>query len=275
MGDTDTRRRGPKRDVKPSGSRGSSRNTSPAPKDHSKDNAPPEDSKLLQELNKCNEDKDLDPFTDKITVVKLLRLLLNNQEAAKTDVAEIKEDVLTLKHENDVLQRRVSCLEEDHARQEQYSRKGVMIMTGVAMSPDETTRQLQETVLGKLNTLIPGQSLTSADFIAIHRNGRNYSSLGRPPSITVKFIRYDQKEQFFTKICRAKLKTNLPGLNYFHNLSQYFVKIQDRIKDNQQVKWVRYDGDRRGFTVCLKSGSFLNFVHSYTGFCQSLEEQDA
>ena len=277
----DRNRRNPKRDLVPkangTGSRGSSRNTSPTPNSSQRETrskvTESEDYKLFQDLNSATDDKDLDPFADKITVVKLLRLVINNQEAAKVEVAEIREDVQTLKKENVVLIRRVNQLEEDQARQEQYSRKGVMIMTGVQMPTDETATQLLETVLGNLNALIPPrQSLSCADFVAVHRNGRNYSSTNRPPSITVKFIRYTQKELFFNKQCRLKLKSDLPGVNYFHNLSQYFVKVQDKIKDNEQVKWVRYDGDRRGFTVCLHSGSFLNFVQSYVGFRQMLDQ---
>ncbi len=230
-----------------------------------------EDSKLLDDLNSA---EDLEPYKDVSVVIQLLRLLLNKQDTDRAVLIEVKEDVDVLKKENSQLKQRMMRLDEDHARLEQYSRKAVMIMSGVEMPSEESPQQLAESVLGLLNPLINnGPPLTVFDLVAIHRNGRSYKQ-NRPPSITVKFIRYYQKEQFFNKIAKNKLKAICSTANYFHNMCKYFIDEQDKIRSNPEVKWVRYDGDRRGFTVCLANGNFVNFVQSNRNFVQLLEEQD-
>lgn len=226
-----------------------------------------QDHDLLESLNKASDPADFNRLANDPTVMlKLLRMVLNKQESGHQDFEQVKQDVSDLQEENTHLKERVDILEESHAKLEQYSRKGVMIMTGVQMKEGESTEDLERIVIGNLHTILNRTSVFNrSDFIAIHRNGYKYKN-NRPPSITVKFIRYFQKDLFFCKDARINRKENLADVNYFHNLSSHYINIQNAIQDAKLTKWTRYDGDRRGFTVCLENGKILNFIHSLASF---------
>jgi len=225
------------------------------------------DQDLLETLNNAENQADFNKLTgDPTVMLKLLRLILYKQESSYQNYEKVKQSISDLEDENRQLKESHARLEESHAKLEQYSRKGVMIMTGVKMEENETPEELERIVIGNLHTILNRNSvLNRSDFVAIHRNGSKYKD-NRPPSITIKFIRYGQKDLFFCKEARINRKNTIPEINYFHNLSPYYINIQNDIKGDKMTKWIRYDGDRRGFTVCLDNGKILNYIHSLASF---------
>ena len=199
-----------------------------------------------------------------------LDLILVNQTHMLNSLNENKEKIHKLEADNQKLNVEVGRLNEDVTRLEQYSRKGVMVVTGVTKSPDETSEQLRTRIVGMFNSLLfdSNEHLSVNDFVDIHRNSKE-GKLGRPPSITVKFIRYTDKNLFFNRRIANTRKSKHPGVNFFHNLCKPLIAEQNLIKDTKHVKFVRYDGDNRHFTVCLtydNDSSFLNYIKNYTHF---------
>ena len=118
-----------------------------------------------------------------------------------------------------------------------------------------------------------GHSYTMLDFAAIHRNGRFYKN-NRPPSITVKFLRYHDKDWLFTKryVSARKSNSKYAGVNFHHCLCPGLVAEQTLITRHSRVKFVRFEGGNRYFTVCIKDLSsagndmFLNRIQSFIHF---------
>ncbi len=90
---------------------------------------------------------------------------------------------------------------------DQYSRKGVMTISGFKYDTASPQDALATEVVNMLNNIvISTPPLTCQDFAAIHRNSKEGKG-GRPPTITVKFLRYTDKNKFFTPSvkCRAAI----------------------------------------------------------------------
>ncbi len=188
-------------------------------------------------------------------------------DSVKTDVCTIREDneifreqifkhgkeIAELKAENIILKSDVKLLNETVTKLEQYSRKDVIILTGLEFKPSEQQRELEHNVVDILNQ-ISGNSLTHLDFVAIHRNSRvTNTTRNRPPTVTIKFLRYTDKDILFTKRCLGKRKQMFPHLNYHHCLCPALIEVQRLIAADPNVKFVRYDGPSRYFTVCLNA----------------------
>ena len=158
---------------------------------------------------------------------------------------------------------------------DQYSRKSVMIATGIRFTEQETQHQLEETVLGMINTILASSqyTFTIRDFVAIHRNGR-YMKGSRPPSVTVKFLRYFDKDLLFTKRYIQCRKSNFAGVNFHHCLCTGLIKEQKLLEGHPSVKFVKFEGTRL-FTVCIRGAQgkediFYNRIHNYTELVNKL-----
>ncbi len=191
----------------------------------------------------------------------------STMESVKSDVSSIRDDnelfreqilqhgtdIAELKAENVQLKSDVKLLNEHVTKLEQYSRKDVIILTGLQFNPSEMQHQLEENVVEFVNK-ITGNTLTHRDFIAIHRNSRVINNnRNRPPSVTVKFLRYTDKDRLFTKRSLANRKQMFPHLNYHHCLCPALIETQRLISADPNVKFVRYDGPSRQFTVCMNT----------------------
>ena len=112
-------------------------------------------------------------------------------------------------------------------------------------------------------------TFTIQDFVAIHRNGR-FMKGTRPPSVTVKFLRYFDKDLLFTKRYVQNRKSNFIGINFHHCLCNGLIKEQKLLDGHPAVKFVKFEGVRF-FTVCVKGKNtgddiFYNRIHSYMEF---------
>ena len=223
-----------------------------------------------QELyNEIASSDAIDQFTDPKTLVRLLRLSIGNQmdTAAKMDKIHLK-----ITEETKYLSKKVEKLDDKNKEMDQYSRKGVAILTGLQSEEDETQVKLVDTVLGKLNSFYsPNPPLNYKDFIAIHRNGKEGRN-GRPPTITLKFLRYYEKEYFFRGDIKRKFKAE--GLNLFHSLCNGLMNEQKMIKEYKDTKFVYYAGHGRQFTVCTKENEFYNNVSNYNDFLAKIKSND-
>ena len=175
------------------------------------------------------------------------------------------QEIKKLKEENVKIRGDINLINEKYDRLDQYSRKNVMIVTGVEYQEDERQHKLEETIIGMINK-ISNMNYTLNDFIAIHRNGNKHKGT-RPPSVTVKFIRYFDKDRLFTKSYIQARKSLFRGISFFHCMCPGLIAEQSRISSDSRVKFVNFNGPTF-FTVCVKGvGSdmdvFYNRIHSY------------
>ena len=254
--------------------RNRSREGSPAPKHRQAD------ADLITMLNAAEEipTDALGPDPQQ-SIIKLLLYIAKSQSELSTTLTTNHEDIEQLKVENKKLKSEVKCLTEDMVRVDQYSRKGVMTVTGLSYDDTETQESLESTVVGMFNALSPSPGRTSFnkyDFVAIHRNGKN-SKPGRngglrPPTATVKFLRYTDKDMFFSKTANARRKQTYPGVGFHHNLCPRLIEEQKIISGHNDVKFVQFMGATRWFSVCLNCDKFLNYIRSYEHFITELEK---
>ena len=202
-------------------------------------------------------------------------VIIHNQQRNFELLEKNTQDINVLKDENQDLKKRLGSLEEQFVRMDQYSRKSVMIVTGLKLDDNETQYELEKQILGMLKT-ISGTTYTMADFAAIHRNGRFYKN-SRPPSITVKFLRYFDKDGLFTRRAISTRKTKFPGISFHHGMCPGLIAIQNHLSEHSRVKFVIYEGANRHFTICIKGPSggsdiFMNRVQSFSQFETKLSD---
>ena len=203
----------------------------------------------------------------------LLQRLVQNSE----EIAELKLVNSELKSENTELKNQINAINEDVIRLDQYSRKDVSILTGLKYSPGESQYELQNNVIQTINS-ITGKKLNDRDFVAVHRNGNRIKDNGRPPSVTVKFVRSTDKEILFGKSVINRRKASFPSINFHHCLCKSLINVQSRISEHCDVKFVRYMGDRKYFDVCVKlqeegcDDFFLTRIRDYNHFIAELDK---
>ena len=122
--------------------------------------------------------------------------------------------------------------------------------------------------------------LTINDFVALHQNGQTLKpgayGILRPPTITAKFIRYNYKEQLFSK--QAVIARKRLGILYGYGLHQKMcpslIVEQKLIARYPYTKIVNFQRGNRGFSVCLKSEKFINYIKSFNHFKPELQTQN-
>ena len=227
--------------------RSSPRNQSPAPSPLPITAQKIEKRELIKTLNFIGEQiKDLTGIAAKVD-----RLLEQNAKILE-QVEDNTNNIDQLKKENVQMRKEMAQLKEQIDDQDQYSRKDIIIMTGLEYPTEETPTELETAVLAVLNKISGNQlDLKNRDFVAIHRNRINLHS-NRPPTITIKFLRFSDKDRMFTKLARQTLKQVYGHIKLHHGLSPGYIKIRNEIDQHDCVKFVRYEGATRYFTVCVK-----------------------
>ena len=162
------------------------------------------------------------------------------------------ENIARLQDENVKLKKEVAILNEQMIRLDQYSRKDILIMTGVEYNESESDGELASKVTNILNR-ISGMSLNIRDFIAIHRNGRSTRN-NRPPTVTVKFLRFTDKDVIFTRRSLSNCRSMFSHVKLHHGLCPGLIDIRNKLAQVDQVKFARFDGGNRFFTVCVTNG---------------------
>lgn len=218
-------------------------------------------SNVLKSLNKT-----LNELSDKHTEAgRTLEELHRKNEDVRTTLGEIKQDnaevlknltqhtqqIAALEEQNTKLFEQVRLLTEQVTQQDQYSRKDIVIMTGLSYDEGESPDELARSVINVLNR-ISGNSLnlTKRDFIAIHRNRIDKNS-PRPPTVTIKFIRFSDKDAMFTKNAFLLRKNAFPQIRLHHGLCPGLIEERNNISKLDIVKFCRYEGANRHFTVCV------------------------
>lgn len=205
--------------------------------------------------------------------------ILQNQERCLERMEIHSADILELKKDNQTLKKRVGLLEEQMIQMDQYSRKNVMIVTGLEFDEDEAQHRLESTLCGMFNDITGKKGslgLSLSDFVAIHRNGRKLRK-GRPPSVTVKFLRYFDKDSLFAKHLVQARKTKYPGIVFHHCLCPGLIEVQSLLTAHPRVKFAIYEGGNRFFSVCVKdqargSDFFLNRIQNIEHFEAELRD---
>ena len=172
--------------------------------------------------------------------------------------------------------KQVKFLTEQVIQQDQYSRKDIVIMTGLRYEEGETQEELAASVIGVLNrTTGNSLNLNKRDFIAIHRNQIKLNS-NRPPTVTIKFIRFTDKEALFTKLAFDKRKELYPHIKLHHGLCPGLIEERNKISAHENVKFCRYEGANRYFTVCVvasgKPDRFYNRIRNFEHLQSAMQE---
>ena len=188
---------------------------------------------------------------DRKTMNEKMDLIVARNDEVLRRLDKIAEKIETLQNENLRLNKEVKVLQEKMTALDQYSRKDILIMTGLGYEEDESNDELARTVTTILNA-IRGNSLalTTRDFVAIHRNGRFYKN-DRPPTVTVKFIRFTDKDSVFSKRALSSCKRLYPDVRLHHGLCPGFIEIRNKLSEVNNVKFVNYVGANRYLTVCV------------------------
>ena len=189
--------------------------------------------------------------------IQLKQLILELRDSNKHITAQneqILANISSLKTENKKLNDKLNVFEEKFIKLDQYSRKDVAILTGLQFTQGETQSTLENKVLHVING-ITEQQFNIHCFSAIHRNGNRCKDNGRPPSITVKFLRLQDKDLVFRKTSVIKRKNLFPELNFHHCMCEGMIDIQTSIAAQQPVKFVKFMGANRFFNVCCKDSN--------------------
>ena len=111
------------------------------------------------------------------------------------------QNIHELQVENVKLNSQVKVLNEQVMTLDQYSRKDIVILTGLSYNEAESQYELGRNVVNIVNAITGNTSdpFTLRDFSIIHRNGRKMKG-SRPPSITLKFLRFQDKDRLFTNV---------------------------------------------------------------------------
>lgn len=204
-------------------------------------------------------------ISDVSSLAKLMRFTLNSVLQNQTMIVRAAEETTHIKH-------RVVRVESDIRTIDQYSRKDVVILTGLPYEEEEETEQvLVQSVLTLLKHVNPSLPLSYKDFSAIHRNGKK-GNKDRPPSITLKFLRLHEKQRFMSKISKTKFKSE--GCNVFHALCPRMIDEQSRISEHAECSYVFYEGPMQHFVAKLRCGDFVNYIRSYNEFLTKCQQHN-
>ena len=151
--------------------RGSSRDSSPVPTQRKLD------MDIISLLNRSDsfsaDSLSKDP---QVAIFQLLRYIANSQKELSANVVAMQERINILKTDNKELRSEVKCLTEEVVKLDQYSRKGVMTVTGLEYENGEEQEALESSITSMLNEITPpgpGQRrISPADFVAVHRKGK-------------------------------------------------------------------------------------------------------
>ena len=212
-----------------------------------KKNTPPELSKMMMELSE--QIKEL--LVDKKSVQEKLDVIVMRNDEVLKRLDQNAEKIESLQRDNKRLNNEVKVLNEKLNCLDQYSRKDILILTGLNYEEAESNQELTREVTTILNAITGNQlNLNARDFIAIHRNGRLYKN-NRPPTVTIKFIRFTDKDIVMSKLAMNKCKTLYPHIRMHHGLCPGFITIRNELTSVDNVKFVKFAGANRFFTVCV------------------------
>ena len=221
--------------------------------------------KLFSDLNSR-----LDNLATKTSVSELcekVETLLEKHDDVLGQLSTHSQQIGKLEEKNCRLNKEVKVLKEKVNEQDQCSRRYIVILTGLPYTDKESPTELNGAVLEIINKITGnGIPLNSRDFDAIYRNRRNINK-NRPPTTTIKFLRCSDKDAMFTKRARTTLKQLYSHIKFHHGMSPGSIDIRRKLSEYDSVKFVRYEGASRFFTVCLSSGNggpdiFLNRIRN-------------
>lgn len=188
---------------------------------------------------------------DKKAANEKLDLIVSRNDEVLKRLDQNAEKIESLQDDNKRLNKEVQVLNEKLMSLDQYSRKDILILTGISYEEEESSQELTKEVTTILNAITGNQlDLNHRDFIAIHRNGRFHRN-SRPPTVTVKFVRFTDKDCVMSKLSTSKCKTLYPHIRMHHGLCPGYVTIRNELASVENVKFVKFAGANRFFTVCV------------------------
>ena len=243
-----------------------------SPRLQTKKDNPPGDKKIEKLFNELNNK--MDNLATKNSVSDLclkVESLLVKHDDVLGQLSTHTEQIRQLEADNERLSSELNLLQEKFIDQDQYSRKDIVILTGLPYSDEESQTELNRAVLEILNKITGNElSLSSRDFVAVHRNRKN-ANTNRPPTITIKFLRFSDKDAMFTRRAKTTLKRMYSHIKLHHGMSPGYIDIRNKLSECNSVKFVMYEGANRFFTVCVSTdpGSadlFLNRIRNVEHF---------
>ena len=241
--------------------------------ERSKQTPTPELTTMIMELS--DQIKEL--AEDKKAMNEKLDLIVSRNDEVLKVLDQNAEKIESLQTDNKRLRKEVEVLNEKLMSLDQYSRKDILILTGLSYEEEESNEELTREVTTILNAITGNKlNLNARDFIAVHRNGRSYKN-DRPPTVTIKFIRFTDKDCVLSKLSMSNCKKLYPHIRMHHGLCPGFVSIRNELSDVNNVKFAKYAGANRFFTVCVSDphggeDKFYNRIQNVAHLIKELEK---
>ncbi len=209
-------------------------------------------------------------------VTNVLRLLVGHLKEIKLD--QFKQTQTTENTFCQVDQGMVG-LTKAVVKGEQYNRRDTITMVGLPKAADETEATLTTKVAQHLSAT--GETVTSQDFTAVHRNGKDDREVrGKkvPPSITVKFHSISKKDSILKNYKNYDEAAKQPRkVKLYQSLSPHYAQLRRSIikffdtanvgeNFGKELQWVTYQSPTAGLAVKLKSKEYFRDVHVVDDF---------
>ena len=150
------------------------------------------------------------------------------------------------------------------------------MVTGIDYKREtETSNVLTETVATELSK--SGVAVSTADFVACHRNGnkirnitRNGKTVKTPPSVIVHFYNCHKKDNVLNNY-RNYENGKHKKIKVVQSLNTYYQNLKTNEsnfcrENDMKVKWIHWRSSSAGLSIKLGDDSYYSRVHCMTDF---------
>ena len=154
-------------------------------------------------------------------------------------------------HEQSV---RISQLERECAKSDQYSRRSTIVVSGLKHASNEKPDELKRSVCDTLTN--SGVNVDPSQLQACHRNAPNQSDKTKPPSVTVRFYDYNLKDKIVSDYSNYdKVKKQRREVTISQSLNYHFRSLKKAINDHigsVNIRYIHFRSSSSGIVVQLK-----------------------
>ena len=219
------------------------------------------------------------------TLCNVLRLVIAQMKEIKYDLNNLRKSVDINHVQVDKTFRQMDTDMLDMTRQvvktEQYNRRDMITVVGLEKPAGETEEQLAKKVAEQLSSC--GETVTPADFTAVHRNGTEtkiFKGKAIPPSTSVKFSKINKKDAIMRKYRNFDSTKDAPrAVKVFQSLSYHYSELRrsiakffndDNASENlgKKLKWATYQSPSAGIAVKLSSDEYFKNIHVFDDFLE-------
>ena len=156
--------------------------------------------------------------------------------------------------------KRISDLERECAKSDQYSRRSTIVMSGLKLDQNEKSDDLKRSVCKALSS--SGVSVDPSQLQACHRNGPNKSDSSKPPSVTVRFYDFNLKDKIANDYNNYdKAKNQRREVTISQSLNYHFRSLKKAINDyvgSNNIRYIHYRSSSAGLVVQLKKDRVIS-----------------